>query len=278
MSRTLVLALLFGSLSAWFSSSLRAQSARGPERPWSYEEQEGKWFTELGLELENEPGYPGADDSEVELLPVFQLTYRASAKTQFYLGLGELGLKQALSRNWFLMLGAGLEEGRDDDESDVLVGLDPIDDGVDVALSLWRRSGPWVGVVQVQRDFGNDKGTVYFLGGGWERDSADAQWRYAVSADLSWADEEHMRTELGVTPAESARTGYSVFQPGGGIKTATVGFELDRFIKQRWVVFFEAELERYLGDTVDSPLIDTVGSETGLEIALGFRYSFGGSR
>ena len=138
--------------------------------------------------------------------------------------------------------------------------------------------GPWLVATQVQRDFGNDKGTVFFLGGGYERDTRSELWRWAVTADLSWADSEHMRREFGITETESARTGYAVFEPSAGIKTATLGFELDRFVKRRWALFLELEVERYLGDTVDSPLIRDIGSETGVEAAVGFRYRFGGRR
>ena len=250
-----------------------AQSDLDPESPYSYTEQEGRWFWEYGLEIENEPEYPGAKESEVEPFPIFQMTYRNQRGQQFYLGLGELGIKVPLSSRTTLVASAGIEEGRDDSESQVLAGLDEIDAGLDVGLSLWHRRGSWLFAAAVQNDFGNDKGLVWFLGSGWEREFIDGLWRLRLNLDLSGANQRHMRTEFGITAEEAARTDFAEFQPSSGIKSLTLGVAGDRWFRsQRLAVFAEVEVENYLDQAKDSPLIADVGREQGIEIAVGVRY------
>ncbi len=223
---------------------------------------------DLGLEVEREPTFPGSDAAETEPFPELQLTYRFR-EHQLYLGLGELGTKLRLSERTSLVVSAGLEEGRDADEDERLAALDPIDDGVDFGLSLWHRRGPWIVAAQAQTDVGNDKGSVFFLGAAWEREFGDGRWRFLASLDLSGADAEHMRRELGVTAAEAVRSGLLEYVPDGGLKTWTLGLQLDRWWS-RWGLLFELEAERYIGEAEDSPLIVELGSKVGVEVSAGF--------
>ncbi|MEM6706529.1 MAG: MipA/OmpV family protein [Acidobacteriota bacterium] len=258
-------------LAALVSTPAVAQSNRSASSPWSYSDLEGRWFLDAGLEVENEPTFPGSDDSEIEPFPEFQITWRGARGHQYYLGLGELGAKFRLSSSSAFVLSGGLEDGRDAEEDERLAGLDEIEDGFDLALSYWRRWGPWLAAAQVQTDVGNDKGTVWFLGGGYERDLAEGRYRLRLGVDLSGADAQHLRTELGITSAEAARTDFQEYQPGSGLKTLTLGVELDRWWG-RWGLLLSLEAERYLDAAKESPLIQTIGSETTVEASVGFVY------
>ena len=248
-----------------------AQSNQSSSSPWSYSDLDGRWFLDAGLEIEREPTFPGSDRSETEPFPELLLTYRGSRGHQYALGLGELVAKFRLSGRTSVVLSAGLEEGREEDEDERLAGLDAIDDGVDVGISLWHRRGPWLFAAQVQRDFGNDKGLVWFLG---TAGSGICRTGEAVEGVCRCVGRRRRPHAVRVRDHGGGIRSHRPFGvcPRAGTENADLWIRSRPLWKKRWALTFAVEVEGYIGDAPDSPLISDLGSETGVEASVGFLY------
>ena len=129
------------------------------------------------------------------------------------------------------------------------------------------------GFASLRRGFGGHDGLVAELG-------LDAVLQPIPRLDLNFgprlylANDDYFDTYFGVSAAESAASGYPVFDPEGWLKGA--GFEAEgRYaLSRHWAVRGEAGYERLLDDAADSP-ITAAGSENQFYAALGLTYTFG---
>ena len=71
-----------------------------------------------------------------------------------------------------------------------------------------------------------------------------------------------MDTEFDITAAESPRVGLRTFNPSGGLKTLEFQLQAEYELNEHWSLLALAEVEHYLGDAADSPLVRDIGSET----------------
>jgi len=69
-----------------------------------------------------------------------------------------------------------------------------------------------------------------------------------------------METYFGISPAQSARSGYDVYEADGGFKDVGVTLGLDYMFTERIGIGGRAQYKRLLGDAADSPIVDNEGS------------------
>jgi len=103
---------------------------------------------------------------------------------------------------------------------------------------------------------------------------ANDRFRLSTRFDISGADSEHMNTEFGITEAEATRTGYRAFEPGGGLKSATLGINGEYYFNDRLSLLGTVETEYYLNDAAKSPLVDDIGRRTNVEASVLLRWQF----
>ncbi|MEM7305426.1 MAG: MipA/OmpV family protein [Planctomycetota bacterium] len=241
--------------------------------PWTAARGEPGWTVDLTLGIESEPDYAGSDDSETEPDLFARALYEDRRGHRYILNLGEVGAWWNLGDDWLLGTVLEYEQGRDN-ENTALTGFDAVDDTVEGQFSLARRFGDFSLAGVLQPDLlGRGKGFVAFVAGGYDRMLTE-RLRLALGADLSTGDAEHMDTEFGVSASAAAASGLAEYNPGAGLKSATVDVALEHFFTDRFSLFLTGSAEHYFARAADSPLIDVEGSDLVYELGLGLRYSF----
>ena len=234
------------------------------------------WDIRLGLGVEREPTYQGSDEYEFEPDPAVLLAYRTPFGTFSLAGEG-FGFSTRVGRNLGLAFVLEAEDTREIDDDPDLAGLPDQEEELELEMTAEWLLGPWRVGGQVAVATG-DKGSVYFLGGGYTwRFDADRLF-VSLDADLSAATSDNLQTDFGITPAQSSASvaNYPVYTiDSGGLKSVGLGLTATWALRPNWFLFGEIETERFLGDVVDSPLVEIAGSEIDTEVGIGFYYRFG---
>lgn len=131
--------------------------------------------------------------------------------------------------------------------------------GADAALYAFKRlPGNIVVGGRVQHDAtGDDAGTQYYASVGHRR--VTPVGLLSTTAYLTGGDSDRLQRYYGVTPAEAPGSGYTAYEPSGGLSGAGVAVFLAVPIGDRFGVGGFVNYEQRLGDTRDSPLIEDEG-------------------
>ncbi len=246
-----------------------------PNSPWYALNFESGWHIDAALGIEYEPTYAGADQYETEGDISVRALYRTDAGHRYFISLGEAGALLTLSPTTQLQFFLEYEEERNDEDDTALTGMDTIDSTIEGQLILARRFGNAIvfGALQPDLKGDADKGLVWFIGASYDA-MLKQQWRVGTRIDISGADSEYMRTEFGVTRQESQRTNYTAYNPGAGLKSASLGFNTEYRLTDQFSLQGSIEAEYYFSKASDSPLIDQEGSDVTAEANIGLRWQF----
>jgi len=75
-----------------------------------------------------------------------------------------------------------------------------------------------------------------------------------LGADVSYGDSKYNRTYFGVTPTQSANSGYATYTPSSGWDQAMVKATWTHSIDKNWSVRTVAGIQQTMGNASDSPL------------------------
>jgi outer membrane scaffolding protein for murein synthesis (MipA/OmpV family) len=155
-----------------------------------------------------------------------------------------------------LTLGLRFDAGRRESTSGELAGLGSVKSTVRARLAgryrfddHWQLNGAW-------------SADAFGRGGGHygefslerhQRWSPDTTW--VAGAGFSAAGDRYLQSWFGVTPEQSARSGYAVYEPAAGLRDASVYANLRSQVAPRWVLLAGASATRLLGSAADSPLV-----------------------
>jgi len=137
-----------------------------------------------------------------------------------------------------------------------------------------KEVGPLEFGMGVQADILNrGKGAVGFAGVGYQTELTD-RLRFSADFDVSFANAEHINTEVGISAATSGVTGLPAYTASGGYKGATLELGVAYALTDHAWVYVEGSVERYGAKMSDSPLIRDHGTATNneIEIGVGFRF------
>lgn len=225
----------------------------------------------LGLGFESEPTFQGSDSSESELGPFLVASYSADWGNLFLAGDG-LGFSRLFSDSFGILLQLEQEDARSESDDPRLIGLGQ-EKELELEITAKYFLGPWSLGASIAPATG-DKGVVGFVGVG-------RAWRLwnddlflSVNADLSASTKDNQQTDFGITPEQSAASGYPTFSPAGGLKSAGISLLAEYEINKRWYLFGTMDYERLLGDVADSPLVENGGSANNVEVAVGLYFRF----
>lgn len=252
------------------------QLSANPNSPWYLFDAEPGWHVDVGVGIEREPTYAGSSRYIKEADGTARAIYRSRRGDRYFVSIGEIGAVAALSPTLQALAFLEYEDGRSDEEDATLGGLDEIEATIEGQFMLTRRFGnaSLFGILQPDVTGDAQKGLVWFLGAGYDILSPGGRWRMGTTFDISGADSEYMRTEFGISQAESERTDFPVFQPDAGLKSLTWSLDAEYYLSGHLSLLGSLEVERYLADSVDSPLIADEGSELTSEANVMLRYRF----
>jgi len=247
-----------------------------PASPWYGLNFESGWHFDVGAGLEYEATYAGSDKYTTEADIAARALYNSKNGHRYFVGLGEIGAVLTLSPDMQFVAFLEYEEERTDEDDSTLTGLDTIDSTIEGQFMLAKRFGnaSVFGVLQPDLTGDANKGLVWFVGAGYDWLSANKRWRTSTTVDLSGADSEYMRTEFGITPEESSRTGYTSYQPSSGLKSLTWNITGEYYFSDNLSLLGSIDTEHFFSEASDSPLIAIEGNDLSVEASIQLRYQF----
>jgi MipA family protein len=93
----------------------------------------------------------------------------------------------------------------------------------------------------------------------------------SLNAFLKYADSNYMQSYFGVSPAQSAASGFKAYQPAAGFAAAKVGLTAGTPLSRQIFVFANVSVQRLMGDAANSPIVSQKTQPTAF---IGGVYSF----
>ncbi len=242
------------------------------------------WQLELGLGASDQPDYSGSQKSSPRLLLWANGEYATEDWGKFALDSAALTLDPQLrwefidSKEYGLGLLLGYRKGRSDRNpgwvgdtgSARLQGMGNVSAAVDGGLSGFVQ---FLGIplfAQLRAALNGDQGTIGVLGAYLPLELT-SRFELTVLPSLTWANGKQMQAFYGVTPAQSAASGFKVYDPGSGWQNAALELLGDWKVGGPWHLIGAVGYQRLLGKAADSPLTQDKNQWSGL---LGLSYRF----
>lgn len=228
----------------------------------------------LGATLVSSAQYPGSDQRETKLRPLWAYQYgrwrlsssRASAVLGFARDAAGPGASAELvnAKNWHLGAAFRFDSGRKASDSPDLHGLP------DVPRTLRGRIYASYAFNRQWSIGGNVSQDLLGRGGGAQA-SIDLGHRYWVTPRIEWtsgmgvtlANQRNMTTYFGISDAQASQSGQRPFAPGAGLRDVHLGTGLTTTITPHWIAFANIGWSRLLGDAAVSPLTRRASSVAG---------------
>ncbi|HEY6135303.1 MAG TPA: MipA/OmpV family protein [Rubrivivax sp.] len=210
-----------------------------------------------------QPAYSGASGASTDVTPAGFIRYGrftlsgAGGFTTKRADEVDRGLGAALLQKDTFRLSAALryDNGRQQDESADLDGMGDIEPTVRAQIvARWRPVRGWrltgsLGVDALNRVGGYTVDTTlsreWFTGPG---------QTWTVSGGLGAGSGRYLQAWYGVTPEQSALSGYPVFEPSAGLRDAHLSATWRTEFAHEWAGFVGYGYSRLLGPAADSPL------------------------
>ncbi|MAC90681.1 MipA/OmpV family protein [Maricaulis sp.] len=231
----------------------------------------------IGIGVDSGTAYAGSDTRESGAAPVLYGMYH----DLFYLTPGEIGVYWPVNgSDWRIKAGLGYEPGRDPGDHAALANLNTIENTAVFAGGLYRQFGTSAIGVGFEADIGGEgKGVVTFIGGSYDWHLADNAWTLTAYGDISFADEEHLRTEFGITENEALASladidpqyRYTAYTPSAGLKSFGIGAGARYRFAENWILLGNVSGEFFGSEATSSPL---VREDYEVEAFLGIAYTF----
>ena len=239
----------------------------------------GDWEGAIGAILRYGPEYPGSDLRGTSATTSFFVRYKRFSISNgggFVTRRADdvlrgVGLDLSRSERTRVGLQLRLDRGRNDGSSAGLQGLGDVRATLRARLAAtWRLDGWRVGGGWSVDALGRGGGNLGDFGIGHEqRLSPDTVWSWGVT--LTAAGDRYMQSYFGVTPEQSARSGYPVYEAGAGLRDITLALGFRSELTPRWVALGGVSRTRLLGPAADSPLT-TEPNTWGLSGGLAWRF------
>jgi len=257
-----------------FPGKVSAQASNNPFSLWYLNGAPSGWRYDLVLGAEYEPTYTGSKNYVSSPSFNVRAIYKSESGRRYSISLGEIGVYVPLKNDWLLAGVLEYEEGRESSEEPLLTEFPEVENTVEGQFSITKKWGNMSAGFVLQPDIlDKGKGLVYFLGGAYDKTYANNLRTY-LSVDVSFADQEHLQTEIGVPASVTNKTGIATYSPSSGYKSTTLDWGLAYPLGKKLELFSNVGIEFYGSNMKMSPLISEFGSSTNYEIEIGLRYQF----
>lgn len=176
------------------------------------------------------------------------------------------------TENVDLSLGLRMDSGRSESDSDALAGMGDVPRTVRLRVAgEWRFTHGWKVAGGWTIDaFGRGGGNLGEIGVRHERElSRRTTLTTGIVATI--AGDRYLQTYFGVTPEQSARTGYPVHTPAFGVRDVAVYLSMRKEFDEDWVAVAGIGGTRLLGDARTSPLTRRAAAAS-FSAGLGYRF------
>jgi len=251
-----------------------AEHALAQEGDWQEDDNNSPWSIEIEAGVETEPAYTGSDVYSTEADANIEVAYRAKSGHEYFVSLGEIGVRWALGADRQLSTLFEYEPGRENSNDSALDGFPTVQDTVEFQLVYQQKVGALIAGALVQHDIQNrGKGTVGFVGIAYPK-QISSRFGVQLQLDVSFANAEHMNTEVGISEETAQLTAYDAYSTKSGYKGATISLDTKYALTKHISLLAGVSLEQYGSIMADSPLIKDEGSASTYEASVGLKYEF----
>jgi outer membrane scaffolding protein for murein synthesis (MipA/OmpV family) len=244
-------AVLAAALAAWPATAQQlldvAPGLDAPQRPTT------RWTVTIGALGAVRPAYEGSDAYVGSAFPVFDLRYRDIAFASVRDGIGV----NILREDWVTLAPVlRYRVGRDQDDNRALYGMGDIEGTFEAGVLAVFGTGP----VRLRLEAAQG-----LNGGGSEGLQARADLTYGASLgsrlfvaggpNVTYGDRSFNQTYFGVSPQQSARSGYPQFAAGAGFNSVGLSATANYRLWRGFSLTATGEVKQLLYDTADSPIV-----------------------
>ena len=210
--------------------------------------------------------YAGSRERRYALVPLFDYQWKSGWFAGTINGLG-YDFSRRPDLNYGVRLTADL--GRPENRSVALRGLGDIDVRPEAGAFFNYHLSPQLALTSSLRyGSGNDRrGMVIDIGAAYSTMLAP-QWRLGVGVAGSYVNADYMQAYYGITPAQSARSGYASASVSAGLRDVRANAALTYLLSPRVSVTTAVSASSLQGDAKDSPLIRQRNAVGGLVSVL----------
>ncbi|PJI37625.1 MipA/OmpV family protein [Ferrovibrio sp.] len=211
------------------------------------------------------PTYLGSDNYDADPLPLFDLRYA----DRFFLSTRDgLGANLApRGSNWRVGPVLKYRMARDQDDDKDLRGMGDVDAAGEAGGYVHYDLRPFTLGAELRQGFGGHEGAIGDLFVTWSTRLSDSLM-LTVGPKATMASRDFTETYFGVTPGQSARTGYRTYSPDGPYMSYGLSASLRYRVNDYLSLGGFAGIDRIAGDAADSPLVDQAGSPTQARLGL----------
>lgn len=224
------------------------------------------WHVVVGAGASFQPKYEGSDEFEVSPIPF------VSAEFFDRITIDPTGIEIKAYETGPIRfdVNVGYDSGRKEDDADALRGMGDIDFGATVGGKATYSFGPASFFLSVDKIIGGSDGLLARAGATITQPLSE-HFILGAEAAATFADDNYMESYFGVNAKQSARSGYSQYKAGAGLKSVDLSASATYLINDNWVVRGEQSVGFLVGDAADSPIVkEKVQSKTMLMI--GYRF------
>jgi len=213
--------------------------------------------------------YLGSDERKTRVLPALSYQW----KNGWFAGTENgIGYRFPSPPNMQYGVRVTLDLGRDESDSPVLAGMGDIDLRPEIgAFFNYFITNEWFLTTSLRYGAGNDRnGSQTDVGLGWSSQIAP-QWRLGFGLAATYVNSDYMQAYFGVTPDQSATSGYALYTPGKGWRDVRGSAVLTYFLDERWSLTAALTVRSLQGNLRDSPIVIETTPVAGA-LALGYTF------
>ena len=234
-----------------------------------------EWTLTAGAGAVFEPDYEGSDDYEMTFRPLLRATWRDMLTVGNVTG--GYGVEATPFRFDTVSLGFGLAywNGRDASDNTALIGLGDIDSAVMGTATIANRFELFDASATLLYDLtGNRDGAAVRAGISTPLATSDTGVELIAGATTTWASDNYMSTTFGISPVQSANSGYGVHDADAGFKDIAANLQASYNVTSQVALTLRGEVKQLIGDAADSPIVKQQGDSTQGSVFAGVTYRF----
>jgi outer membrane scaffolding protein for murein synthesis (MipA/OmpV family) len=214
------------------------------------EDDEVKLSGSLGVGAAVRPEFEGSHRYTTQAMPVVNFRYGPAFLT---MGQG-LGVHLPLAPGWSVAPSLRYRWARREKKSELLKGLGNIKAGAEAGGTLRWQPGPAGLALKVFQGVGRADGLTAELEASYGTLLTESL-KGSVSLSTMFADRAYNRDYFGITPTQSANSGYQVYDPKAGFKHVGVSCALGYALTESLELGLMAGYKRLTGPAAESPLV-----------------------
>jgi MipA family protein len=206
--------------------------------------------------------YQGSDERRTLLVPLLDYQWKSGWFAGTTNGLG-YNFSRRPDMDYGIRLTADL--GRKASRSSALRGLGDVDTRPEIGVFYNYSLSPSLALTSSLRyGSGNDSnGAVLDVGAAYSMVLAP-QWRLGLGVSATVANAKYMQSYFGVTPAQSAASGYAPYTAGAGVRDVRASAALTYSVNPKVSITTAVSASSLQGDAKDSPVTRKRSTATGI--------------